>query len=350
VSNGDPLGQIPCGYRSVGGHNAHLVGSIAQAGVNLVHRILLVVLAAVAATTAGIYATFARDLKDARARLAGRSETIETSTGTLEYAVMGEGTPLLIVHGASGGFDQGLDMTGALAAHGYRLIVPSRFGYLRSALPDKPTVAMQADAYVELLDRLGADKVVVVSISAGAWSSLQFAIRHPQRCRALVLMVPADSLPAGTSIHGGALVEAFVNSDFIAWAALKMMRTEAGKMTQTMLGTDSAVVRAAAPSERARVAQILDHLLPVSARVGGMQFDVKTAAAREPYPIEKIACPVLTISAEDDRFGTAVRARYIAANVAHGRAVIFPTGGHALVGRNADALDAITSFMQTANR
>jgi pimeloyl-ACP methyl ester carboxylesterase len=85
-------------------------------------------------------------------------------------------------------------------------------------------------------------------------------------------------------------------------------------------------------------------------RVGGMQFDVKTAAAREPYPIEKIACPVLTISAEDDRFGTAVRARYIAANVAHGRAVIFPTGGHALVGRNADALDAITSFMQTANR
>lgn len=77
---------------------------------------------------------------------------------------MGEGNPVLIVHGAGGGFDQGLDMTGALAGHGYRLIVPSRFGYLRSALPDKPTVAMQADTYVALLDRLGADKVVVVSI------------------------------------------------------------------------------------------------------------------------------------------------------------------------------------------
>ena len=321
----------------------------AQTGVNLVRRILLAVLAAVAAITAGVYATFARDLKDARARLAGRSETIETSVGTLEYAIVGKGTSLLIVHGASGGFDQGLNMTGALATHGYRLIVPSRFGYLRSALPDKATVAMQADAYAELLDRIGADKVIVVSISAGAWSSLQFAIRHPQRCQALVLMVPADSLPAGMSIHGGALVKAFVNSDFIAWAALKMMRAEAGKLMQTMLGTDSAVVRAAAPSERERVEQILDHLLPVSARVSGMQFDVRTAAAREPYPIDKIACPVLTISAEDDRFGTAVRAGYIAANVANGRAVIFPTGGHALVGRNADTLDAITSFLLRVN-
>jgi len=54
----------------------------------------------------------------------------------------------------------------------------------------------------------GIDKVVVVGISAGAWSSLQFAIRHPDRCRALVLLVPANYLPAGTAIHGGAVVSA----------------------------------------------------------------------------------------------------------------------------------------------
>jgi pimeloyl-ACP methyl ester carboxylesterase len=46
---------------------------------------------------------------------------------------------------------------------------------------------VQADAFVQLLDHLGIDKVVVVGISAGAWSSLQFAVRHPDRCRALVL-------------------------------------------------------------------------------------------------------------------------------------------------------------------
>ena len=296
---------------------------------NDVRQILFAILVILTAAAAYVYAIFSRDLRSARARLAGRSQTIETSFGTVEYAVIGEGDPVLIVHGAGGGFDQGLDMTSALAARGYRLIVPSRFGYLRSALPHEPTVAKQADAYVELLDRLGAQQVLVVGVSAGAWSSLQFATRHPQRCRALVLMVPADHLPAGVSVHGGSLVEAFFNSDFIAWSVLNKMRTEGGTMPNIMLGTDSAVVRAADPSEKARVLEIVDHLLPVSARVRGMQFDVKTAA-------------------EDDRFGTAVRAKYIAANVANGSAVIFPTGGHALVGRYADALRESTSFLQTA--
>ena len=63
-------------------------------------------------------------------------------------------------------------------------------------------------------------------------------------------------------------------------------------------------------------------------------------------PIEKITCPVLAISAEDDRFGTASRSRAIATSVTDGRAIIFPTGGHALVGHYADAMREITTFLQ----
>jgi pimeloyl-ACP methyl ester carboxylesterase len=313
----------------------------------IMRRILFVILAVLVIAMAGIYAMFARALATARARLVNHSEMIETSFGTMEYTMMGEGEPLLIVHGAEGGFDQGIDMTSAMATRGYRLIVPSRFGYLRSTMPSNPTTAMQADAYVQLLDHLGIDKVVVVGISAGAWSSMQFAIRHPEGCRALVLLVPASYLPAGTAIHGGAVVSAMVHSNFVAWALLKLMPIMPGGMTRIMLGTDAAVVRAADLSEKARVQQVLDHLLPVSQRIAGMNFDIQTAATHEPYPIEKIACPVLTISAEDDRFGTASRAKFIAAGVPNGRAILFPTGGHALVGHYADALSESASFIQT---
>jgi 2-hydroxy-6-oxonona-2,4-dienedioate hydrolase len=309
--------------------------------------ISIVLLVVPIVASAGIFASFVHDLRAARARLVGHSKTIETSLGTLEYAAIGEGQPILAVHGAAGGFDQGIDMTGAIVGRGYRLIAPSRFGYLRSTLPANPTTAMQADAYVQLLDRLGIGKVVVVAISAGAWSSMQFAIRHPGRCRALVLLVPADYLPAGMSIHGGPLAQAIFDSDFVAWTAVKLTPVMPGALTQLMLGTDASVVRSAEPSEKARVQQILDHLLPVSQRSGGMQFDVKTAGTRTPYPIDKIACPVLTVSARDDRFGTASRATSIAASVLHGKAIIFPTGGHALVGHSADALRAITSFLRT---
>jgi pimeloyl-ACP methyl ester carboxylesterase len=57
---------------------------------------------------------------------------------------------------------------------------------------------------------------------------------------------------------------------------------------------------------------------------------------------------VLTISAEDDAFGTAARAREIAAEVADGRAIIFPRGGHALIGIQADAVKEITAFLRAA--
>jgi 2-hydroxy-6-oxonona-2,4-dienedioate hydrolase len=165
-----------------------------------------------------------------------------------------------------------------------------------------------------------------------------------------VLLVPANYLPAGTTIRGGAVVSATVHSNFVAWALLKLMPIMPGGMTRMMLGTDSAVVRAADLSEKARVQQTLDHLQPVSQRIAGMQFDIKTAATHEPYSIGKISCPVLTISAEDDRFGTASRAKYIAANVPDGRVILFPTGGHALVGHYADTLREITSFLQTLQR
>jgi hypothetical protein len=51
--------------------------------------------------------------------------------------------------------------------------------------------------------------------------------------------------------------------------------------------------------------------------------------------------------AEDDRFGTASRAHHIAASAADGRAIVFPAGGHALVGHYADALRDVTSLHQT---
>ena len=63
-------------------------------------RILLAILAVLIVAIAGVYAIFASDLKGSRARLVGRSKTVETSFGTVEFAVMGEGEPLLIAHGA----------------------------------------------------------------------------------------------------------------------------------------------------------------------------------------------------------------------------------------------------------
>lgn len=300
----------------------------------------------IVAAAAGIYVVFLHDLSRARALLVGRSKSIDTSFGAVEYATLGKGKPALIVHGAAGGFDQALEMTGALAERGYELIAPSRFGYLGSTVNSNlATTALQVDAYAALLDRLGIGKASVVSISAGAWSALEFAVRHPDRCQALALVVPADQLPPQTENHGGVIVRAMLASDFVAWLSIKLWSILPGAIASVMLGTDSRVVGSATPGEKARIKRALDHLLPVSQRTRGMQFDIKTAASPKPLPLDEIKCPVLAVSAEDDLFGTAARARQIAAAVAHGNAVIYPTGGHALVGHYDDALSEVTLFL-----
>jgi 2-hydroxy-6-oxonona-2,4-dienedioate hydrolase len=302
-------------------------------------------LAALAVIAAAVYSFFATDLARAQARVTGRSENIETALGTIEYATAGSGNPVLVIHGTAGGFDQGLDMAGALAGHGYELIAPSRFGYLGSRSRADVSVAAQADAYIQLLNHLGVGKVSIVAISAGAWSALDFASRYPELCQALVLIVPAKQLPPGTQNYGGAIAKAMFDSDFVMWAALKLTPIFPGAMDEIMLGTNASVVQASTPAEKARVQEVLDHLLPMRARSEGMKFDIRTAASPDPVALEKISCPVLAISAEDDLFGTALRARQIAAAVSRHRIVIYPTGGHALMGRQDETLSEVTSFL-----
>jgi 2-hydroxy-6-oxonona-2,4-dienedioate hydrolase len=107
---------------------------------------LIFLLSLLALAAWGVYAKFARDLCGARSRLAGRSQTMDTSFGRMEYAMIGESDPTLIIHGAGGDFDQAIDTAGALAGRGYRLIAPSRFGYLGSLLPTKLDTTMRAYA------------------------------------------------------------------------------------------------------------------------------------------------------------------------------------------------------------
>src|SRR5262245_45830880 len=159
------------------------------------HKLGLGVLALAAASSAMSYGTYRRDLAVARARLADASELVATPCGPIEYASVGAGPPILLVHGAGGGFDHGLAIGAPLATRGHRVVAMSRFGYLRTPLPADASAAAQADAHECLLDVLGIRRAAVVGFSAGAPSSLQLALRHPERCAALVLVLPGAYVP-----------------------------------------------------------------------------------------------------------------------------------------------------------
>src|SRR5918998_17378 len=124
------------------------------------------------------YTTYHRDLQHARARVSTGSYMVQTPCGPIEYALAGDGPPVLVVHGAGGGYDQGLEFGEPLVHRGFRIIAMSRFGYLRTPLPTDAAASAQADAHACLLDALKIRRAAVVGGCAGAPSSMQFALRH----------------------------------------------------------------------------------------------------------------------------------------------------------------------------
>ena len=209
--------------------------------------VLVAALAAVA-----IHVFFRRDLDAAHARIAAGSAIAQTACGPIEYAERGRGSAVLLVHGAGGGWDQGIEIAEALAAAGHRVVAVSRFGYLRTPLPGDASPQAQADAHACLLDALGIERAAVIGISAGGPSSMQFAIRHPARTSGLVLLVALAWRPGPTPAPPPALArmvyEGVLRSDFAYWA---LLRSVPNLLVETVLATPREALETASASERA---------------------------------------------------------------------------------------------------
>lgn len=314
-------------------------------------RALIALAGVVAAGISALaYVRYRRDLREAQDRVSAGGEIAWTACGPIEYALAGEGPPVLLVHGAGGGYDQALEFGMPLAARGFRIIAMSRFGYLRTPLPPDASATAQADAHASLLDELAIRQAAIVGASAGAPSAMQFALRHPDRCSALVLLVPAAYVPrAGgappleTPAFTELLFRTALRSDFLYWATARLARST---VIGAMLATPPAVVANASAEEKARIVAVMEHVLPVSARRLGLLNDAEIVSSLPRYELERIRIPTLAISAADDRFGTFEPARYTVEHIPGARFIGYETGGHLWVGHHDEALETIDAFLK----
>jgi len=309
-----------------------------------------------AAASALVLLRYRRDIRRARERAASGSRIADTALGPVEYGMAGEGPPVLVVHGAGGGFDQALYLAEPLVRSGFRVIAMSRFGYLRTPLPADASAEAQADAHALLLDALGIRRAAVLGASAGAPSALQLALRHPERVSALVLLVPAaypfqiehrpvGGLPRRASTETRLLFDTALRSDFLFWAVRRLARRT---MTRGILATPVSVVEHANAGERERLEGVLDRILPVSRRRLGLLNDAAVLGSLPRYDLERITAPTLIVSVADCLYGTSTSARYCAEHIAGARLVRYEEGGHLWVGHQGELMAELGSFLRDA--
>ncbi len=294
---------------------------------------------------AAAYLAYRRDMAGIRVRLAIDSRIAETSMGAIEYAGAGQGPPVLVIHGASGGYDQGLLIAGANFRAGFQIIAPSRFGYLRTPFPRDASPAAQADAHAALLDALKIGRVIVLGFSAGGRSAIQLALRHPEKVSALILesvvMAAPFRLPGfNRSEMGRMLIKiAGLGVDFAYWLAIRV----APSLMIRFSGAHSKIYAAASRSERDFLMAVMWGMLPLSMRLTGLANDAANASAS--WPLDKITAPTLIIATSDDPFRTLPTARSMAARIRGAKLVTLDGGSHLLVGHHEEIRVEVADFL-----
>jgi pimeloyl-ACP methyl ester carboxylesterase len=288
-----------------------------------------------------------KDIRAARERAAAGSKMIDTPRGPIEYATLGEGPPVLALHGTSGGWDQGISAARELTPYGFQIIAPSRFGYLRTPLPPDPLPPAEADMWICFLDALKIRRAALISYSAGAAPALQLALRHPERISAAVFVVPGSGGICPDCIEKGTnpprfLLDALYRFDFPMWLVMKL----APKFMYTLVAVPASLVPTLSPEARAELNETIKGMLPVSSRRLGVLNEGNTQGTLIQYPLDQVTTPTLFISAADDLYTTLPVARHAARTIPGAKLMEFPTGGHLLLGRGDEVWPAVAAFLR----
>ena len=268
-------------------------------------------------------------VRESKNRLAAyNAQTAALSYGEITYVDSGEGEVILSVHGIFGGYDQAYDTCKDFCSD-YRIIAPSRFGYLGSDVFGDGTPARQAVAYVELLDKLGIDKVHLLATSAGGSVAIRFALDYPQRTKGLILYcsaMPPVEKPKEYAEYAGP--PPFLCNDYAMFLLSPMFEPIMGMEPSTIYS-----------------------MLPVNDRKDGVILDASVTnpdMARNfgDYPIEDLQVPTLIFHAKDDKLASYADTERAVSRFPNCTFISFESGGHLLTGHGEEIKKAVSDFVE----
>jgi len=274
---------------------------------------------------------YLKDINQAYERVRGQSTVISSPYGNIEYKTGGFSsvTPVLVIHGGGGGFDQGELIADVVLDDPYFWIAPSRFGYLGSSLPVNATWDDQADAYAYLLDHLEIDKVAVVAMSQGGPSALLFAVNHPERVSSLTCLscgVAASASEGQADANKkGNLLKTIFRYDFLYRTVSKLFK----KQLLGIIGATDEVIADLSLAQKEMADQFIEYMNPAAPRSAGAVFD--NEAVMPGSRIAAITAPTLIIHAKDDLLQLYHNAEYAASTIPGSELMSFESGGHILM-------------------
>jgi pimeloyl-ACP methyl ester carboxylesterase len=252
------------------------------------------------------------------------AQIIETAKGPVEYADRGQGLPVLCVHGGPGGYDQGLGLGEFFLVNGFRIIAPSRPGYLGTPLATGSTPEEQAGAHAALLEALQIDQAAVIGASAGGPSSYLLAALYPEKVSALMeidsvcLTYKVDVTPLQEKMflsRAGIWLTRFFLDHFPETTVKGFLSTESTLDHQEIAARAKHIIQ-----DEAKLAFLRFLMLTMSQRFdqrqAGVHNDLLQMAAIDRLPLATVACPTLIVHGTADKDVPPSHAEYAQAAIA----------------------------------
>lgn len=276
-------------------------------------------------------------------KVESRSQVVFTSRGPIEYVIDGdkEGPAILCLHGGFGGYDQGRLIGSNLAQHGFKVISPSRPGYLRTPLSVGQTSREQADAMVDLLNALGISQVAVLGFSAGGPVAFEFATNYPERTWGLILE-SIGSQPEQAAMYQ--LLEQILMlnplADFASWLFYLALKHDPLDTSKFVLSLDSTLP----PDQlKERVHYVLHsrsqyHFLiklilstmPIGPRSAGLINDINNRDPWHTYNYALVQVPTIIIQSSYDSNGSYPEALFVSSQIPGSAFITVEGSGHLL--------------------
>lgn len=290
------------------------------------------------------YYLFRRELKNAEHRIKTQQKSIPSRFGQIYYGKQGDGPPVLVIHGAGGGFDQALQVA-KIFGKGFEWIAPSRFGYLGTVLPNDASPEAQADAHLDLLDALDIERIPIIGLSAGGPSAVQFALRYPERCSGLVMVSAISKAMFDVASNPEVMektISALLANDWLIWLATKL----ASRKIIPPAGVPMKVIKSLDIEDTYWMQDLLKAILPLKPRRSGTVNDFSQIYKLAIFPMGQISTPTLIIHAKDDSLVSIKQGRFSAKLIPHANFVEIRNGGHLLLGQRERVRKEVARFLK----
>jgi pimeloyl-ACP methyl ester carboxylesterase len=276
--------------------------------------------------------------------------TASTSLGAIEYADTGTGPNLLLLHGAMGGSDQGVLLgRSAVGAGAFRFVAVSRPGYLGTPLDNAAAPEQQADLCASLLDALSIQRTAVIAVSGGGQCALQFALRHGDRCWALVMISACSAQLSGRVPLAFSLMKLAARIPGITSAIRSRMTRDPERAARRSI--PDPVLRASTlkhPEAGGLLQELqfstMEHM---AARIPGTENDIQQSRRPFSYDYERISAPSLVIHGTDDEAVPFAQAQTLSSRLPDAELMAIDGGRHVCLFTHLDAIRRrVRSFLE----